>query len=672
MKNEIQVMNSRLVFAPVCALRSSGQMRLWPQGLLLLAALAFGGQAARASANYEPYTFTHFAGSFGGIGYSDGTGSAARFNFPSAVAVDSSNNVYVADGDNNTIRKIAPGGVVTTLAGLAGSIGSADGTGSAARFNFPSAVAVDSSGNVYVADENNNTIRKITPAGVVTTLAGLAGSYGSADGTGSAARFYYPAGIAVDSSGNVYVADTYNNTIRKITPDGVVTTLAGCAMCNPDSVDGTGSDARFNSPWGVAVDSSGNVYVADTYNNTIRKITPAGVVTTLAGLTGAYGSDDGTGSAARFNQPLGVAVDSSGNVYVADAAFTSFGDPGNNSIRKITPVGVVTTLAGLTGTIGSDDGTGGAARFADPQGVAVDSSGNVYVADSPYFNYSSEASIAGDTIRKITPGGVVTTLAGLAGVDGSDDGTGSAARFDEPLGIAVDSFGNLYVADEFNETIRKGRRTSADLSISNAGMPDIVLIGQTVTYTLSVTNSGPDTAEDIIVTDTLPAGVTFVSASPGCSNASGTVTCSLGSLASGASDSITIVVTANTVGVLTNSAVVDASTFDPVPDNNSAYATTLVATPCDLIAELVASVEASALEGKNTRPLIASLAAACDSFARGNDISGANQLNAFQNKVRAQIAPLAPALADQWTAAAQRIIDLVVGLNSEAAPQQTN
>ena len=296
---------------------------------------------------------------------------------------------------NNTIRKITPAGVVSTLAGLAGSSGSADGTGSAARFCYPYGVAVDGSGNVYVADTDNYTIRKITPAGVVSTLAGLAGSSGSADGTGSAARFDYPYGVAVDGSGNVYVADSGNNTIRKITPAGVVSTLAGMAGSS-GSADGTGSAARFNYPTGVAVDGSGNVYVADTGNNTIRKITPAGVVSTLAGTAGSSGSADGTGSAARFYYPYGVAVDGSGNVYVADND--------NYTIRKITPAGVVSTLAGLAGSSGSADGTGSAARFYYPYGVAVDGSGNVYVADTD-----------NDTIRKITPAGVVSTLAGLAG-----------------------------------------------------------------------------------------------------------------------------------------------------------------------------------------------------------------------------------------------------------------
>ena len=178
-------------------------------------------------------------------------------------------------------------------------------------------MAVDSAGNVYVADAYNDEIRKITPSGVVTTLAGSAGQAGSSDGTGSAARFIDPCGVAVDSAGNVYVADYGNDEIRKITPSGVVTTLAGSAG-QTGSSDGTGSAARFDDPMGVAVDSAGNVYVADYGNDEIRKITPSGVVTTLAGSAGQTGSSDGTGSAARFDYPMGVAVDSAGNVYVAD------------------------------------------------------------------------------------------------------------------------------------------------------------------------------------------------------------------------------------------------------------------------------------------------------------------------------------------------------------------
>ena len=379
---------------------------------------------------------TTLAGSAGSSGSADGTGAAARFSYPNGVAVDGAGNVFVADSDNNTIRKITSSGVVTTLAGSAGSYGSADGTGAAARFQLPSGVAVDGAGNVFVADNENNTIRKITPSGVVTTLAGSAAAdWGSADGTGAAASFHWPDGVAVDGAGNVFVADTYNNTIRRITSSGVVTTLAGSAGLS-GSADGTGAAARFNWPQGVAVDRAGNVLVADFHNNAIRKITSSGVVTTLAGTADSSGSTDGTGAAARFDTPYGVAVDGAGNVFVADYD--------NNTIRKITLSGVVTTLAGSAAdSAGSADGTGAAGRFCGPNGVAVDGAGNVLVAD--YWN---------DTIRKVTPSGVVTTLAGSAGLSGSADGTGAAARFFLPVGVAVDGTGNVFVADG-NNTIRK-------------------------------------------------------------------------------------------------------------------------------------------------------------------------------------------------------------------------
>ena len=231
-----------------------------------------------------------------------------------------------------------------------------------------------------MADQFNHTIRKIVPltgvfplTGAVSTLAGLAGQFGLADGTGSGARFTYPQGVAVDSTGNVYVADTSNSTIRKITPAAVVSTLAGAPIAGEDSTDGPGSAARFYNPVGVAADSAGTVYVADTVNNAVRKITPVGVVSTLAGQASA-GSADGTGGAARFNLPAGVAVDSAGAVYVADIV--------NATIRKITPAGEVSTLAGLAHQFGGTDGTGSDARFFAPWGVAVDSARTVSLADS--------------------------------------------------------------------------------------------------------------------------------------------------------------------------------------------------------------------------------------------------------------------------------------------------
>ena len=329
-----------------------------------------------------------------------------------------SGNLYVADYTNDTIRKIASGNVVTTLAGVAGSVGSVDGTGTGARFDLPVSGAVDANDNLYVADYGNDTIRKITPAGVVTTFAGLAGSVGSTDGTGSAARFNGPFALAFDGSGNLYVADRWNETIREITPGAVVTTIAG-SVGSIGSTDGTGTAARFNGPAGIALDPSGNIYVADTSNSTIRKIAPGGVVTTLAGVAGFFGSTDGTGSAAVFNNPSSMVLGANGNFYVTDN--------GSYVVRMVTPGGTVTTVAGLAGYQGSTDGTGSAARFYRPQGISSDSGGNVYVADD-----------GNDTIRKIASGGVVTTLAGLAGNVGSTDGTGSAARFNYPQGVTAD------------------------------------------------------------------------------------------------------------------------------------------------------------------------------------------------------------------------------------------
>jgi sugar lactone lactonase YvrE len=441
------------------------------------------------------WVVTTLAGAPGEPGGVDGPGSVAQFNQPTGLAVDGAGNVYVADTNNDTIREVTPAGFVTTVAGLAGQEGSVDGTGSAARFNQPSGVALDSAGNLYVSDSNNETIREITPGGAVTTIAGTAGKSGAADGPASEALFGSPAGIVLDPAGDIYVADAGNDTVRELillVANGVttwtVTTLGGeegsygrnadplsvaldgegnlyLADAGDDTIrklaptvedssvawvlsviagtpgdrggmDGTGFTAQYDSPQGVAVDGSGNVYVADTGNDTIREIGANGVVSTLAGTALAAGSADGTGGAARFNGPDGVAVDGSGNVYVADT--------GNDTIRKISPGGVVATLAGSPGQAGSSDGEGSAARFNQPGGVAVDGAGNVYVADT-----------GNDTIREITAGGLVSTLAGTAGVVGGADGTGGAALFNAPSGLAVDASGNLTVADSGNNSIRR-------------------------------------------------------------------------------------------------------------------------------------------------------------------------------------------------------------------------
>ena len=629
--------------------------------LRFLVSVFFGlflAQYVKAQSVYTtPYLITTLAG--GVTGYSDGTGAAASFIYPKGIAVDSASNAYVADTQSNTIRKITQSGVVTTLAGSAAYVGSADGAGALARFNGPTGIAVDSAGNVYTCDTLNFTVRKITPAGVVSTVAGITGLQKAVDGTGTSAGFNYPVGMTIDSSGNLYVCEPYVNLIRKITPAGVVTTINLSSTIYPQFIaidtsgnfyvtcinsyviykvtstglvsllagttgsqgnaDGESTAAQFGIPYGISVDASGSVFVSDQKNETIRKISN-GIVSTIAGqnlisispftngtgsaatfsnlyglaidnsnkiyigdigsirvgqvasppvinsqpmstsqsvgysatlsvsatgvgtlsyqwykngaaivgatsssltfsslsltdsgtysvtISNTYGSVtstavmesvtsgysfstylnsaglfnsawgiaidsqgnlyltdtsenciikintnktisvfagsqnyagfvDGVGVNARFNQPYGIAIDQSGNLYVSEM--------GNHSIRKITSTGLVSTLAGSS-TPGSQDGVGINARFSSPAGVAVDSFGNVYVADMGLA-----------VIKEITPAGIVTTIAGAAYNYGSLNGQGSAARFNNPAGIAVDGIGNIYVADTGNNILRK-------------------------------------------------------------------------------------------------------------------------------------------------------------------------------------------------------------------------
>jgi len=377
----------------------------------------------------------------------------------------------------------------TTFAGQAGSRGSADGAGSTARFFGPSGIVADGGGGFYVADALNNTIRRVSSAGVVTTVAGgnineitSLPDRGYADGSGRSALFSFgvteTSGVGArtmgfDSKGNLYVADTLNYVIRKMTPDGVVTTLAG-SPGNSGSVDGAGAAAQFSSPYGVAVDGGGNVFVADSGNNAIRKITSAGVVTTFAGKAGPNaGNTNGNATDARFNNPSGLAADTAGNLYVSDT--------NNHTIRKVTAAGLVTTLAGLAGSKGSSDGIGLSARFSSPTGIAVDNAGNIYVADTGNV-----------TIRKVTPTGGVSTLAGFAGLSGAIDGTGNAVRFTTPYGVAVDGAGNVYVADTGNHTIRKGVVASASagtVAIQTQPKSQYVNVGTRVSLSVEATGT---------------------------------------------------------------------------------------------------------------------------------------------------------------------------------------
>ena len=354
---EVQVQRQPIGYQVACALGATAK------GTMGAADISVPATCGRAAA------YVHTLAGQLDRGYVDGPLGQAGFSMPHGLAVDASGlTVYVADTDNHQIRKITRDGV-TSLAGSNTHYGYADGSGVNAMFHAPRGVAVDAAGNAYVADTDNNMIRKVSPTGVVTTLAGALVS-GTSDGTGAAARFYAPWNLAIDPAGNLIVADTGNSLIRKVTPAGVVTTLAGSAGVYGHR-DGPGATAIFNTAAAVAVDKAGNVYVADAYNHGVRKITPAGVVSTLAG--GSEGHADGTGASASFSRPDGIGIDPAGNLYVVDT--------GNNLIRRVTPAGVVTTLAGNTLRKGQADGLGDSAGFDNPTCGAVNVYGEIFVCD---------------------------------------------------------------------------------------------------------------------------------------------------------------------------------------------------------------------------------------------------------------------------------------------------
>ncbi|WP_342328710.1 NHL repeat-containing protein [Pedobacter sp. FW305-3-2-15-E-R2A2] len=330
--------------------------------------------------------------------------------------------------------------MVSTLAGTGAST-FGDGTGLQASFSNPQKIAIDEAGNIYLADQRNHRIRKITQQGVVTTVAG-SGEQGYADGNGISAQFSSPTGIAVDGSGNLYIADSGNNCIRKITSSGVVSTLAGMGGTSNGFMDGTGTDARFNYPYALTLDKSNNIFVADLNNNRIRKVTPAGVVTTYVGNGASY-FQDGTLETATMYNPVSLIFDPSGNLYVGQSWF----------IRKITPQGKVSLFAGNPDDnrgFGYVDGAGIASKFYYVYGLATDQKGNLYAADSD-----------NNVVRKITPDGIVSTHAGSqylildANSNRYKDGPAASAYFTRPQGIAVDKEGNIFVTDNDGHRLRK-------------------------------------------------------------------------------------------------------------------------------------------------------------------------------------------------------------------------
>lgn len=322
---------------------------------------------------------------------------------------------------------------VATLAGRALVSGSSNGPAATALFNDPAAIVADTTGNLFIADSQNHVIRKIGTNGSVSTFAGQAGMPGSSDGSGSQARFDTPSGIAV-GNGDFYVSDTGNHMVRRITSAGVVSTIAGLSG-QSGFTNGVRAAARFNSPLGITVAGDGTIFIADSGNHLIRAIAPDGSVTTLAGRAENWGSQDGVEDSARFNGPVGLALDAQGDLFVSDS--------NNHAIRKITRAGIVTTWAGMPGVDGFTNGDRLQARLSKPAELAFDKHGNLFVADS--FNH---------LIRKISRTGKVSTVTGVAGIDGSADGSNGQARLFNPYGLAICPDGSLVVTDAYNELIR--------------------------------------------------------------------------------------------------------------------------------------------------------------------------------------------------------------------------
>ena len=297
---------------------------------------------------------------------------APEFTAAVGIVADAAGNLFVSDRDDHVIWKVSPTNQVTLLAGLKGFAGSADGQGSTAQFRNPGCLAFDPVGNLVVADTGNHTIRRVAPDGTVTTLAGSPGIPGTTDGLGSSARFNAPYGVAVSATGTAYISDSQNHTIRLLATDGTVSTYAGTPGVSGQG-NGSLSSAQFDQPNGLALATDGTLFVSDYGNSCIRVISPSALVSTLAGKAGTVGYTDATGTAALFNQPVGIALDASGNLWVTDTH--------NHAIRRITPAGVVNAMAG-SGLVGNVDGTGALAQFNLPCGITAIASGNLVVADT--------------------------------------------------------------------------------------------------------------------------------------------------------------------------------------------------------------------------------------------------------------------------------------------------
>ena len=382
----------------------------------------------------------------GDPGYSGdgGPATSAQLYYPFGIAKDGSGNLYVGDNSNNRVRKIDTSGIITLFAGN-GSNGSGgfNGDGESAitaQLSEPSGVAVDSDGNLYIADRANHRIRKVNTSRAITTVAGTGvGGYGGDGNMSIAAQLNNPTGVVIDGSGNLYIADRDNHRIRKVNSSGVITTVVGNGNGGYSGDNGLATNAQLNSPTGIAVDGGGNLYIADRANHRIRKVSTSGIIITVAGIgSNGYSGDGNLATTARLNNPTGLVVDARGNLYIADQS--------NYCVRKVNPAGVITTVAG-TGTQGySNDGISAtSAQLSSPTGVTVDARGNLYIVESYYHR-----------IRKVNTSGIITTVAGSSnGCDRGDCGPAIAARLKSPFGITITDDGNLYIADVGDHRIRE-------------------------------------------------------------------------------------------------------------------------------------------------------------------------------------------------------------------------
>ncbi len=415
-----------------------------------------------------------------------------------------------------------------------------------ATLDDPSGVAINAAGDLFIADSGNNVVREVTPAGIITTVAGTgAAGYTGDGGLATAATLNDPTGVAVDAAGDLFIADSGNNVIREVTPAGIITTIAGTGAAGYTGNGGLATNATLNDPTGVALDAKGDLFIADSGNNVIREVS-GGNISTIAGTgTAGYTGDGGSATTATLNDPIGVAVDVHGDLFIADS--------GNNVIREVSG-GTITTVAG-SGTAGytGDGGSATAATLNDPTGVAVDAKGDLFIADA-----------GNNAIREVS-GGTITTVAGTGtlGFTG-DGGPATAATLDLPTGLVVSASGELFIADSGNSVVRAVTGATLDVNanftLSNVQVlgPGVLELDNGVTLTANVVNSGTVTLGGSQV-----AGATI--AGNYTQTTAGTLDIKLGGASAGQYDQLHVTGNASLAGTLNVSLVGD---FNPGPGDS--------------------------------------------------------------------------------------------------------